>query len=127
MKRKLIGALIILLSLNIFAGQSSAEEVNKTNLEAVTLSLLHPTVVKALKKHYGGVTQFENVSLVSIHSRQLPADLKDDSAFKSPASIFDITLLLETILGDGKKEKVKIVLSNEFSNGYDVVTFEVIK
>jgi hypothetical protein len=117
--------LVFFISFNLFNSYPSAHNLNEDDLENVTISLLHQTVVKALKAHYGGITQFEELELVKIHSRQLPADLKDDSSFKSPASVYDITLQLNAILGDRKKETVTIVLSNEFSSsGYDVVTFD---
>ena len=104
---------------------SASDNLEKDDLKHVTISLLHPTVVQSLKKHYGGITQFESLELVKIVPRQTPADLKDDSAFKSPGSVFDITVHLVAIVGEGKKEGVTIILSNEFSkDGFEVVSFE---
>lgn len=104
---------------------SASDHLEKDDLENVTISLLHPAVVQSLKKHYGGITQFENLELVKIVPRQTPADLKDDSAFKSPGSVYDLTVQLVAIVGEGKKEGVTIILSNEFSkNGFEVVSFE---
>jgi hypothetical protein len=124
--KKIISVIIVFaFSFSLLVTKPYAADLNQDDLKLVTISLLHPTVVKALKEHYGGITQFEELKLAKIVSRQLPADLKDDSAFKSPASVFDITVELEAFVGEGKKEHVTIVLSNEFSGGgFDVMTLK---
>ncbi len=115
----------LLFCFTIVVGNSKAANLESADLEDVTKILLHPKIVKALKGHYGGITQFEKMKLVKLVSRQLPADLKEDSSFKSPGKVYDITVELDAVVGEGKKEKVTIILSNEFSSdGFDVVSFE---
>lgn len=118
----------LLFSFTILCGYSKAEKIENPGLEDVTKILLHPKIVKALKGHYGGITQFDELELVKVVSRQLPADFKDDSSFKSPGKVYDITVQLDVVIGEGKKEKVTIILSNEFSSdGFGVVSFETSK
>lgn len=124
-RRLFVILLALICSLAIFCGNSKAANLDKEELENVTIILLHPKIVKALKGHYGGITQFEDLELVKLVSRQLPADLKEDSSFKSPGTVYDIIVQLIAIVGEGKREKVTIVLSNEFSSdGFDVVSLD---
>lgn len=126
MVKKIVAIMVVLFcSFALYLGDASASEIEKDELKQVTLILLHQKIVDALKKQYGGITQFEELKLVKIVSRNLPADLKDDSAFKSPGIVYDLIVQLKAIVGEGKKEKVTIVFSNEFaSSGFDVVSLE---
>jgi len=126
-KKKVAIMLALFCSFILYSGHASASELEKKELEHVTLILLHHKIVDAMKEHYGGITQFQDLKLVKIVSRNLPADLKDDSAFKSPGIVYDLIVELQAIVGEeGKKEKVTIVFSNEFaSSGFDVVSFDV--
>jgi hypothetical protein len=126
MKKSLAMMVVLLCSFVLCWGHVSAAEVEKKELEQVTLILLHQQIVDAMKEHYGGITQFEGLELVKIVPRNLPADLKEDSAFKSPGTVYDLIVQLQAFIGDGKKEKVTIVFSNEFSSsGFNVVSLEV--
>lgn len=129
MDKKIIAIMMALFcSFTLSWGNASAYEHEKEELEHVTMILLHQKIVDAMKEHYGGFTQFQDLEIVKIVSRNLPADLKDDSAFKSPGTVYDLIVQLQAIIGEGKIEKVTIVLSNEFaSSGFDVVSFEVDK
>jgi hypothetical protein len=127
MCKKILATMIVLLSsFALCLADASASDIEKEELEHVTLILLHQKIVDAMKEHYGGITQFEELKLVKIVPRNLPADLKDDSAFKSPGIVYDLIVQLQAIVGEGKKEKVTIVFSNEFSSsGFDVVSLDV--
>jgi uncharacterized membrane protein len=128
MNKKMVVIMVALIcSFVLYSGHASASELENEKLEHVTLMLLHQKIVDAMKDHYGGITQFQDLKLVEIVPRNLPADLKDDSAFKSPGLVYDIIVQLQAIVGEeGKREKVTIVLSNEFAkSGFDVVSFDV--
>jgi len=118
---------LVLLVISFMSLVVDAEEFNRDDLEKVTISMLQPKVVAALKEHYGGFTQFKDLELVEVVPRQVPADLKDDSSFKASGSVYDLTVELTAIFGEAQ-EDVTIILSNEFSNGeFDVVSFQANK
>ena len=127
MNKKIVAILVVLFcSYSLSCGSPSASDLKKDELEHVTLILLHQKMVDALKDHYGGITQFQDLQLVKIVSRNVPADMKDDSAFKSHGTVYDLIVQLQAFAGEGKKEKVTIVFSNEFaSDGFEVVSFNV--
>ncbi|WP_156324376.1 hypothetical protein [Bacillus sp. FJAT-27251] len=119
--------LVVLLFL-LFSSSLSpcrAEDINPEDLEKVTLSLLHPSVVEGLEEHYGGLAQFENLTLVKIVPKQLPADLKDDSSFKSSGSAFEITVQLDVLTAKGKEEVTMILSNDTAASGYEVARLEV--
>ncbi|KKK38599.1 hypothetical protein WQ57_08380 [Mesobacillus campisalis] len=118
--------LVVLLFLLLCSSLSPcrAEDIEPGDLEKVTLSLLHPIIVEGLEEHYGGLAQFENLKLVKIVPKQLPADLKDDSSFKSSGSAYEITVQLEVLAAKGK-EGVTMILSNDTAaSGYEVARLE---
>jgi hypothetical protein len=120
-------SLIIMLFLAASFGLApcKAEELKQADLEQVTLSLLHPIVVEGLEKQYGGLVQFEDLKLVKIVSKQMPADLKDDSSFKSSGFAYEITVQT-VVLAAGGKEEVTMVLSNDLgASGYEVARVAV--
>lgn len=118
--------MVLFVCLNIFVGNSEASKLNSYDLEKVTIGLLHPTIIRELKNHYGGFTQFQNEKIVKIKPKQLPADATYDSSFKATGWAYEITLQLEALRSDSKIEKVTMVLTNEVSNGiYVLKTFDV--
>ena len=53
--KKIIGIIIVLFcSLNLFVGSPNASNLNNSDLEKVTINLLHPSIVTALKKSLMG-------------------------------------------------------------------------
>jgi len=125
--KKIIGIIIVLIcSLNLFVGSPNASNLNNTDLAKVSLNLLHPSIVTALKSHYGGFIQFQNQRIVKIDPKELPADAEYDSSFKAIGCAYEITIKLEAITGENKNEHVTMVLTNEFSDeNYVVKSFEV--
>jgi hypothetical protein len=120
-------SLIIMLVLAASFGlvPCKAEELKLADLEQVTLSLLHPIVVEGLEKQYGGLVQFEDLKLVKIVPKQIPADLKEDSSFKSSGLAYEITIQTVVLAARGKEE-VTMVLSNDSgASGYEVARVKV--
>lgn len=127
MKRSILPfiMLTVLLSFGLNPVSFKAEGVKQEDLEKVTLSLLHPIVVEGLEKKYGGLVQFEELRLVKVVPKQMPADLKDDSSFKEPGLAYEITVQIDVLTSRGK-EVVTMVLSNDFgASGYEVARMEV--
>lgn len=116
---------VLMISLNIFNNDPKASNLNKNDLEKVTISLLHPTIVTAIKDHYGHFTQFQNIKVIKGVPKQLPSALDNDSSFKASGWAYVITLQFETLVENSNIETVTMVLSNEFSGGiYKVKSFD---
>jgi hypothetical protein len=118
---------LLFLLLSSSLNPCRAEEIKPEDLEKVTLSLLHPAIVEGLEKHYGGLAQFENLKLVKIVPKQLPADLKEDSSFKSSGSAYEITVQLDVLTIKGKEEVTMILSNDTAASGYEVARLEAKK
>jgi hypothetical protein len=107
---------LAILIISLFGGfNSSAQEINKKDIEEVLLTQFHKQISDSVKGVYG-VIQFENPRITSIKTYVLP----ETSEELKPGKIYEVTLKVH-VLNVREPDTLAIILSNDNSYGEFIV------